>query len=1318
MQGPTYLDEQGNPIRLDDNGEPIVPSQHDIRMPQWAPDWVPAPTIPQSGEVVRNLGQPQTDIRFTPSPNDTGPAFINDIIRPRLHQLAGIEPGPLNPDPNKNPLMNQPFFPNIEEPVGQPEDVRHLIGRHAWNFINQNLFTPVGVYGGLLDAHTPTDPIPNPREATGFIGDLVNQLDQHVATQRAHEIVEGYKPPLGLKPAPFVGGQMGVAEPHTYPLDFGTSGPQDISFRPRNRPFNAKKGMLVEDATPNPEEIVQVPPEIAAEYGTGLGRPIAETYKAPYYPAPKGEKGPALLGPKQKTYLNENGEPIQPDLDFQEPQAARTEGGGVKIGADVRSLGKVLGSSLYSGDITKVTTKELIQNAFDAVKDLGENGKIKVDLNPNGQSPYISVSDNGKGLSLKEIHTVFSDLGSSGKREDVNAAGGFGLAKAAPLLGGERAEVISYVKEPDGFYYRHQFEGTPDELLEGVNVKSERLEPNEVPETGTTVKTYFKPDSPGWYDATNMAENMAEKSYKFKGKLLRRSYYGSAKGYDFEHLGPDVKGADITNLENEHAKVSIIVPKGTKYGPSNGVPYDLLNNGLWQGRGHAGGWNELSGIPEKIFVDVQSKVPEGHTEYPFVANRESLRGSVEQLVNKYIDENIVRPAAGRRVEELQAVYNSLPSIKLPSGRDFHFYDVKSKYTPEELNAVITNPQFLNVAKTIDDTIHHALSTATEHVGWSEKLEKTGIIFDETVKGIHIPSPGTNKSAILINPLQLMSGRNPDQAATGLMHTILHEIAHIAGGGHDENFTLRLSELHDKYGAENTIRSIQNFLGAVASPEKDPLGGYTYKPELSEILSGYINARGRKGATIDPLYGTGIKSANRKSGGTGEIFESTRSGRADAASEFRNEIDRESAFERKFGEQPKEPTVNAIDAVYNFGRATSVGGDVSYALRQGSPYLAHSAYWKAIGPAIKAGFGEQAYAAGEASLREHPWYNVGERAGLFVADISDKLSKREEYIISNLPEKIPLIGRYFRGTNRANTLFLNSVRVNVFGQMMDAAAALGANLEEMAPKYAEHINNMTGHASLDFKGPKFSAFGKKIDLSVNAEKAAGPLSYLLFAPRFIASRLKMFSTFGRALAPVPDAWIGMDPVLRQESLRNLFALANIAIGSHILTKLNGGTVEDDPTSADYHKNKFGNTRFDPNAGLQQYIVLAARMITGMSKSTASGEKYQLGQKFRYQDRSDVAMRFLQNKSHPVINFSIELMRALHGNVFEGSTWKNARSYGKPFNLTTANPLENEIAKRFIPITIQDIYQVAKDNPKLIPVAAPLSVLGQGVQTYEP
>src|SRR6267378_1069396 len=57
------------------------------------------------------------------------------------------------------------------------------------------------------------------------------------------------------------------------------------------------------------------------------------------------------------------------------PSFARTSGGRIKPGFDILQAGKEMGANLYTGQADQVVTKELMQNAIDAVKNT-PGGKV------------------------------------------------------------------------------------------------------------------------------------------------------------------------------------------------------------------------------------------------------------------------------------------------------------------------------------------------------------------------------------------------------------------------------------------------------------------------------------------------------------------------------------------------------------------------------------------------------------------------------------------------------------------------------------------------------------------------------------------------------------------------------------------------------------------------------------------------------------------------------------------------------------------------------------------------------------------------------
>ena len=170
-----------------------------------------------------------------------------------------------------------------------------------------------------------------------------------------------------------------------------------------------------------------------------------------------------------------------------------------------------------------IITKELVQNALDAVRESDDkNVTVHFDKGQYNETTgeyelALRVIDTGKGMTKNELETVFTDLGSSGKRDMAEASGGFGLAKAAPLMMSKRINVATVMKEGDA-YDRHSFTATPEDLLgEGVDVKTEKLETAYPPTTGTTVTTYL-PDNTSIYGALSHL-SMSKRSLRLPGNI-------------------------------------------------------------------------------------------------------------------------------------------------------------------------------------------------------------------------------------------------------------------------------------------------------------------------------------------------------------------------------------------------------------------------------------------------------------------------------------------------------------------------------------------------------------------------------------------------------------------------------------------------------------------------------------------------------------------------------------------------------------------------------------------------------------------------------
>lgn len=397
---------------------------------------------------------------------------------------------------------------------------------------------------------------------------------------------------------------------------------------------------------------------------------------------------------------------------------------------------------------------------------------------------------------------------------------------------------------------------------------------------------------------------------------------------------------------------------------------------------------------------------------------------------------------------------------------------------------------------------------------------------------------------------------------------------------------------------------------------------------------------------------------------------------------------------------------------NLPRAIMASWDMSAPLRQGLPLIHRKEFWRALPEMVRAMGSEEAYNTIQDSIKSKPLFrnavgadgsiqpSFAERSGLKLTDLNN-LSNREESFTSKWAEKIPGVRR----SERAYTVFLNKLRADTFESLVETGKVFGADSRANLPlarELADFVNTATGRGDL----------GK-------LEKAAPVLSNLLFSPRLIASRLRMLD---------PRLYLMSNPTVRKEAIKSVLAMAAVGNTLGMLAKASGaGEYSLDPSSSDFGKIKFGNTRLDPWGGFQQYLVAANRLLnpvgpaTGfggdtpfsrgqMVTSSTSGREYDIWNPRGPFDPSwlSVAGRFGRGKLHPALGFATSVLMGAK------------EPTGKAMNFTTMNPMENSIAQRFIPIFLQDLYSLAQDPSIPAPLKGALGAvagLGGGVQTYE-
>lgn len=311
------------------------------------------------------------------------------------------------------------------------------------------------------------------------------------------------------------------------------------------------------------------------------------------------------------------------------------------------------------------------------------------------------------------------------------------------------------------------------------------------------------------------------------------------------------------------------------------------------------------------------------------------------------------------------------------------------------------------------------------------------------------------------------------------------------------------------------------------------------------------------------------------------------------------------------------------------------------------------------------------------IKQDADYDMAVRAKLALTGIEGA----EEAYISKLPEKIPLLGKGVKASDRAYTGGLTKLRFDSFKSILNDLRAAGFDMSELTDERLASIGKFINTASGIGTGKPGGLF----------EKMAPALNRTLFSPRLWKSRLDMLN---------PVYYYKLDPIARKYALQSAGSFASIAATVFGLASLMGAQVETDARSSDFLKIRFGDTRYDILGGFQQNLVFAHRLLTGERKSSVTGEISDLTSgDYGSPNRLTLLTDLIENKSNPVI--------ASAGRLLEGTD-----RAGEPVSLPS------ELVQLVTPLNIQDSYDVAREYDPFQALYRSLlpGTLGVGVNTY--
>lgn len=393
---------------------------------------------------------------------------------------------------------------------------------------------------------------------------------------------------------------------------------------------------------------------------------------------------------------------------------------------------------------------------------------------------------------------------------------------------------------------------------------------------------------------------------------------------------------------------------------------------------------------------------------------------------------------------------------------------------------------------------------------------------------------------------------------------------------------------------------------------------------------------------------------------------------------------------------------------------------SAAFRQASSLIGTKAWFKGWVNAAKA-YGSKNVATDiENAIRERELFkpavnsygkiepSYADRVGLKLSELN-RYSKRDEAIRGELAERIPIYGQHIKGNNRAFNSFMNTAAADTFEIFIKQATSQGLDPMNNIPlgkEIAEAVNTMLKRGKLGVEVGSHQ---------INVEKHARLLSNLFFSPRGIASDVRMLN---------PSTYATASPFVRRKLISGMARRVGTWWTLAELSQLAGASVSKDPNSADFGKIRIGNTRIDPPGGLQQFLVLGARikpknldidisdtghplidlpknLLTrggGGTTSTTSEEFTPFGEGFKPETRMSTIEKFGINRAHPAAKAVIDLLSATED---------------QPFRV-----LDKSI-QAVAPMMLDDIMSVANSDPdlaKMLLVGAASST-GMGTQSYE-
>ena len=345
-----------------------------------------------------------------------------------------------------------------------------------------------------------------------------------------------------------------------------------------------------------------------------------------------------------------------------------------QLNADMAGLIQLLGANMYAANIADVSVKELLQNAFDAIKgavsgkrspSLYKAGKVEIIINSKART--ITIKDDARGMTPEIVRDAFFTVAGSDKSDldPSERSGGLGLAKMGFMMGakslkldtvrdGVRVTVDATSKDIAGSTFKINKSPAPQNE-HGTTVTVEIPENYTDPRTGEKKTIWFPYDKSSVEILGKPLIGPVEVEFTYQGD------YG-APNTEVLPMGVNFPFDKYQQLQAkfEWGTVDIYYGKERKKYPN----HQILSSGVYQ-------FNERfkldqnSVIPYDIIVNVKPDVEAKHPDYPFENSREKFKGRLKadiEALSGYLAK-IARGAEAADLKDTMQNVVSLPRVE-------------------------------------------------------------------------------------------------------------------------------------------------------------------------------------------------------------------------------------------------------------------------------------------------------------------------------------------------------------------------------------------------------------------------------------------------------------------------------------------------------------------------------------------------------------------------------------------------------------------------------------------------------------------------------